>query len=325
MDDHLGLISTRLAQTFIPVIIFLGMLGNLINIVVLSRFTLYYHSCSRYLIMLSISSLAYSSINLTYRLLADGYRIDPARHSTAACKIITYITQLCYPMAPYFIVLASLDRFCASSQNARIRKFSNIRVSRQAILIIVVIFILFYLNTPIVVDLRSDDGLGCRNRGNTVYKQTYAVLQCVLFAIMAPSLMILFGLMTIYNVRKVGYSRILASRNRRTDRQLVIMLLVQVGTHVLLTLPISIIYSLLVLSKQYKATRVIYFVYSVFNLPLHLSYTSAFPLYFLSAKMYRQEFLHILKNRFKLSLKSCIIPSNTRVATAQQSRIKDSC
>ncbi|CAF2913586.1 unnamed protein product [Rotaria sp. Silwood2] len=225
--------------------------------------------------------------------------MDPARFSTLACKLVTYITQLCNPMAPYFIVLTSLDRYCISSSSARIRQFSSTRVSQWAILIVISIFVVLYTNTPIIVDLRPEDGLGCRNRGNTLYKQVYAVVQCVLFAIVAPILMIIFGLLTIYNAKQVGDGRVFASRYRRTERQLVIMLLAQVGSHILLTLPVSITYSMLVLPTGYKATRFIYFAYSVFSLLWHLSYVSAFPLYFLSAKIYRQEFERWMKKMLR--------------------------
>ena len=311
MTDQLGQISIQMARAIIPVIIVAGVAGNLINIAVLTRSTLYHHSCSRYFLMLSICGLAYTSINLTYRLLVDGYQVDPARSSTFACKAITFITQLCYPMAPYFIVLTSIDRFCASSSNARIRTFSNSRVSRKAIVIVFSFFVLLYANTAVIVDLQPSDGLGCRNRGNSTYKQLYAIVQCVLFAIVAPTLMALFGLLTICNAKQAAGGRILTSRHRRTERQLVAMLLVQVGTHILLSLPVAILYPMIVLPTAYKATRLVFFAYSMATFPLHLSYATAFPLYFLSARIYRKEFLRLFKRLMRHTGSNQIIPMET--------------
>jgi 7 transmembrane receptor (rhodopsin family) len=308
MTDYLGQVSIQLARAIIPAIIVVGVVGNLINITILTRSTLYNHSCSRYFLMLSISSLAYLSINLIYRLLADGYQLDPTRSSILGCKMITYVTQVCYPMPPYFIVLASFDRFCVSSPSAQVRKFSSTSVSRRAILILVSFFLLLYINTALVVDLRFDDGLGCRNRGDTVLKQVFAVVQCVLFAIVAPILMVLFGVLTICNAKHFADGRALASRYRRTERQLVAMLLVQVATHILLTMPLVVIYTLLVLPTTYKATRFVYFTYSVFSFPFHLSYASAFPLHFLSGRLYRHEFLRVCRRIWRRRVDTRITP-----------------
>lgn len=315
MADYLGEITIQLARSVIPVIMTLGIVGNSINIAILMRPNLYHHSCSRYFLALSISSLAYSVINLTYRLLIDGYKIEPTRSSLVTCKLLVYITQLCIPLAPYFIVVASFDRFCASSTNARIRQFSHVRVSRWVILLVVIVFALFYINSSVVVDLRPEDGLGCRNRGDSLYKQTFTITQCVVYAIVAPTLMALFGFLTIYNAKQVGNGRILASRTRRTEGQLIIMLLLQVSTHIVLTMPASIIYAMLVLPTGYKGTRLISFVYFVCNLACHLSYASAFPLYFLSARIYRQEFLRLVSRVLKIPLDHRIGPITNTLNT----------
>ena len=300
MTDYLEQISLQLARTLIPMTIVVGGVGNLINIIVLSRATLNKHPCSHYFLMLSINGLAYSMIYLTLRLLADGYQIDPTRSSSIACKSITYITQLCFPMAPYFIVLASFDRYCASSSSVRIRQWSNTRFARRAIALVVIAFTLFYINTPIIVDLKVEDGQGCRNRGDTIYKQFYAVAQGFIFVILAPILMICFGLLTIHNTKKVCDVQNRTSGHRRTERQLLIMLLLQVSTHVILTSPMAVIYTMLVLPTQYKATRLVYFIYTIVFLIYHMSYASPFPLYFLSAKIYRQESIRLMRNFFGL-------------------------
>lgn len=315
MTDQLGQITIQLSQSIIPLIITLGVIGNSINIIILTRPNLYHHSCSRYFLALSVSALAYSFINLPYRLLIDGYKIEPQRISMLFCKIFVYFTQLCVPLAPYFVVMASFDRFCASSSNARIRMFSNVRVSRWVIAFVVLGFALFYVNTAMVVDLRPEDGLGCRNRGDSIYKQTFTLIQCIVYAIIAPTLMAVFGLLTIYNAKQVGNGRILASRNRRTEGQLIIMLLLQVGAQIILTLPASIIYAMLVLPTGYRGTRLTSFVYFVCNLLCHLSYATSFPLYFLSARIYRQEFLRLLRKIFRFKINNQIRPVTNTLNT----------
>jgi len=65
-------------------------------------------------------------------------------------------------------VLASIDRFCASSSNAKLRRFSNIIVANWLILILVICCLLFFINTLVLNDLR-DDRYGCGIRPETLY------------------------------------------------------------------------------------------------------------------------------------------------------------
>ena len=320
MTDYLGQISIQLNRAVVPVIIVLGVLGNSINISVLTRPKLYNYACSRYFLALSTYGLIFSCTTLVYRLLIDGYQINPATHSTTTCKILTYITQLGYPMAPYFIVLAAIDRFCASSSSNRIRTLSRVQVSRRTIPMVIGFFTVFDMNITLAVNLQRDDGRGCHNRGDTIQKQVYAVTQCVIFAVISPILITLFGLMTIWNSKRLRNGRVLAARYRRTERQLLIMLLVQVGSHIVLTLPACIIYPLLVLPTEYRPTQSVLFVWSIVSLPFYLSYTSAFPLYFLTASIYRQEFLLLVRKLPSFHFGARIAPAMNQNLTMTASR-----
>jgi hypothetical protein len=68
-----------------------------------------------------------------------------------------------------------------------------------------------------------------------------------LYYILAPILMIIFGLLTIYNICQhtvhVGPQRISAS-DRRTEGQLTRMLIIQLSVHIILTVPFGITYSM---------------------------------------------------------------------------------
>jgi hypothetical protein len=267
----------------------------MLNISVLTRPNLYMFACSRYFLALSTYGLIFSCTNLPYRLLIDGYQIYPATYSTATCKILIYIMQLTYPMAPYFIVLASIDRFCASSPSNRIRSFSSVRVSRWTILMVIGFFVVFDINISLAADLRPEDGRGCRNRGDTLHKQVYAVTQCVLFAVISQIFIALFGLMTIWNTNRLGTGQVFAARRRRTERQLLIMLLVQMGAYIILTLPACVVFPMLVLPAQSRPTQSVLFAWSIVSLPFYLSYASAFPLYFLTASIYRQGFIRLIR------------------------------
>jgi hypothetical protein len=290
MTESLTQLAIQLTRAIVPIIMIVGMIGNSLNIAVLTRPALYCHACSRYFLALACNNLFYTSVILIYRLLADGYQLDPTRIS----KLITYVYQVCVLLSPYFIVLASIDRYCVSSTSTQLRKFSNVRVTRWAILFVIVLIMLFYTNTAILIDLRETDTFGCRIRADTIYKQVFPIMQVVLFAIIAPSLMAFFGFMTIYNTKRVRVIPTAVSRHRRTENQLARMLLLQVATHIVLAVPTSVTYLILVLPNTIKATEIFYFARMMSQLLLHFSFATAFILYLVSARMYRKELVQLI-------------------------------
>jgi hypothetical protein len=155
MTESLTQLAIQLTRAIVPIIMIVGMIGNSLNIAVLTRPALYCHACSRYFLALACNNLFYTSVILIYRLLADGYQLDPTRISLISCKLITYVYQVCVLLSPYFIVLASIDRYCVSSTSTQLRKFSNVRVTRWAILFVIVLIMLFYTNTAILIDHAS--------------------------------------------------------------------------------------------------------------------------------------------------------------------------
>ncbi len=194
MSDALGELFIKLAQIILPTIMVLGIRGNSINILVLTRANLRNHACSRYFLALASNNLIYSCF-LIYFLLANGFNMDGQNVSNVLCKILRYISSACPFLSPYFIVLASIDRFCASSSIVKLRRFSNVVVAKWSILILVSCSLLFFINTLLLNDLR-DDGYGCILRPDTFYKELYFVLQILLYAAVPPCLMIIFGLLT---------------------------------------------------------------------------------------------------------------------------------
>lgn len=301
--------ANQLSRVIIPIIIIAGIVSNSLNIVVLTRPTLYQNACSRYFLAHTACNLFYLSIILTYRLLADQYHIDPTKDSVVLCKIIVYVNHVGIFMAPTFVVLASIDRWCASSTNVQPRKLSSIKIARWMILFTIILFLLFFINSAILVNLQNTDPYGCRIRADTVYKQIYVFVQASMVSFISPILMTFFGLMTIYNIKMARVQPVTISRNRRTGNQLANMLLIQVSTHIILNMSTSITYLIFVLSNDLKTTPGFIFATTLAFLSFHVSYVTAFFLYTLSAQIYRKELIR-LKNRLSvLFLYYCSSPS----------------
>ena len=148
-----------------------------------------------------------------------------------------------------------------------------------------------------MIDLQDAKRQNCRIRAGAIYNQFYVVIQVVLLTIVAPFLMILFGLMTICNIKRLRISSTnISFSNRRTEYELVRMLLVQVAIHVILNLPLGIASVILILPRFYMPTQLSFSIYTILRLPSHFSYTTPFFLYIVSARVYRREFVRLFVN-----------------------------
>ena len=291
MSLSLAELSIKLAQITLRVIIVLGVIGNILNVLILTRPILRHHACSHYFLALASNNLIYSSFLISF-LLANGYNMDGQRVSNASCKILHYLGSACPFLSPFFIVCASIDRYLAIPSNAKLRCLSNAWVARWSISLLLLISLLFFINTLVLIELRND-GYGCNLRITTVYNQVFAIVQLVLHAVGPLCFMLTLGILTIYNVNKLQVIAGTTARHRCTESQLLRMLLLQVATYIILNMPLCIIYLMLVLPKGYRPTAELFFAYTIVALPFHFSYATTFFLYILSVRLFREELLKI--------------------------------
>jgi hypothetical protein len=242
--------------------------------------------------------LFYSSVILPYRLLLIGYGLSWNTSSIVLCRFLQYINDLCPSISPYFVVIASIDRYCNSSTNIKFKKFNQISVAKWTTVVISILFIIFYLNTPIIIELKQSDGLGCRIRGNEIYNEIYLIIQTVILSVLAPFLMGLFGLMTIYNLKRTRIIPLPILQQRYNENQLIRMVLYQIIIHLILVLPLSIAYIMLLLPTKYSTMTNFYGVYTICYLPFYLSYGISFIVYVLADRLYRKEFILIVRKIF---------------------------
>jgi hypothetical protein len=208
MSDSLVQIGILLVRAILPVTTVIGVLGNSLNIAVLTRPALYHHACSRYFLALASNNLFYSGVIFINRLLANGYHINLSNYTITSCKIITYISTISAFRSPYLIVLPSIDRYCASSMNAQIRKFSCVRTTQWMIFLIIAVLSLVFIHILVFANVQQERGFICAVQTNTIYSEVYIITQVFLYAAVPPSLMILFGLMTIQNSKRSRVVRV---------------------------------------------------------------------------------------------------------------------
>lgn len=317
MSYEIMSIAATVTQYIGPPIIVLGIITNSLNIVILRQQALKDHSCSLYFVVLSTSNLAYTCIATTVNLLLDGYGINLTQHSNIFCKFISYFINFCSHLSAFMLVLASIDRYCASSSNVHRRNLSSYRTARWVVFGILLFLSLLMLPNAIVFNAYDDDAVGCASNAASLFNQIYLIINVTIYVLITPLLMILFGFLTIYNTQQPIRHRVVVIHRRPNEKQLVRMLLVQVSSHLVLNLPFCIVYFMLILPIEFRSTVMFYFLYVIFKIPFQINFITPFFLYILSAKVYRTELIRLMKQILRIRNGRTVHPINRTLQTDQ--------
>ena len=234
-----------------------GIVGNVLNILVLSQRPLRSNPCVAIFLASSTAGMIAILSGLTSRVLS-GVTVDLSATVNWICKLRGFTLFASRFATFWLIMLATFDRWLLSSVDARRRQMSSMKNALRGITIIVLISIvvhsqLFYcyeanlVGTPLKCFTRN---FGCRLMNDLTFS---------IMAILVPLLLItVFGLSTIANMKKtrgrigpmtmsvrthpnlMQRPSIQHRRSKKVDQRLMVMLFIQVILLALFTLPLSI-------------------------------------------------------------------------------------
>jgi competence protein ComGC len=262
-----------------------GIVGNLLNIIVLSQRSLRSNPCVTIFIASSAAGIVAILSGLTSRVLS-GVAVDLSATVSWICKMRGFILFASRSATFWLIMLATFDRWLLSSMNVHRRHLSSMKNSLRGITLVIVVSIgchcqLFYcyeanlVGTPLKCFMRNVE---CRLLNDL----TFAIV-----AILLPLLLItVFGLMTISNmhetrgsVQPLGVAVAIQSgqttdiyarqqrRSKKTDQRLFGMLFVQVILLAFFTLPLAVqkLYATLTITIDKSPLRITVedFIYQV--------------------------------------------------------------
>ena len=192
------------------------------------------------------------------------------------------------------LVLTSIDRYCSSSNNVHRRRLSNIRTAQWSISIVVLFALIFIINNAIIAN-NTNAASRCTTDASHPINQVLRIAQVIVYVILAPLLMIVFGLLTIHNATRFNRRHAVHAGHRPSERQLTRMLIVQVLTHILLSLPFCVIFFMTIIPLAFKSTIMFFFLFIIFKIPLYVTFITPFFLYILTAQLYRNELIFLVK------------------------------
>lgn len=310
--------SSNINSYFSIFLLIFGLVGNILNTLVLSQRSLRSNSCVWLFLISSIFNIISLLSGLTTHVLAGWFdsvtdRID------WLCKLRIFILLSSRTIGSWLIVLATFDRWLLSCLNVRYRLLSKLKNAKRGTLLIIFLFCL--LHSPLLYCYHanvSNSPLKCYTR--TLACRIFADQSYIHLTILWPLiLMLLFGVLTMTNVRRIHH-RALApllpstshlgvywgrrQRLKAVDRHLLMMLLVQISFLSLFTLPqaIQMLY-LTMTSNKFKSTAQTTIENSVFSFFLLLTYLASgmpFYIYTLSGgRIFRQTSYDLLQSMRK--------------------------
>lgn len=92
-------------------------------------------------------------------------------------------------------------------------------------------------------------------------------------------LMILYGLLTVHNINRSNRNHLAILRFRSSERQLSRMLIFQVSSHIILSLPFSVVFFMAMIPTPFKSAMMYVFLFIIFKIPFYIDFITPFFLY----------------------------------------------
>ncbi|CAF0964703.1 unnamed protein product [Adineta ricciae] len=297
--DLVNAISTNFSIYVGLSILIAGLIGNCFNILVfLSLKTFRDNSCAFYLTAMSFLNIGQLLTSLLPRIMNLWFAIDWSLLSIVYCKIRIYLFQLCTLSSFTCTSLATIDQFLATCSHPRWHKFNNIKTAYR--LFILIIFIWMCHGIPLLVyqDLflaLSTGEITCAITNNLYQNYVTYGFNLTLVSSLPLSVTTIFGLLAYHNVTQIAYRTVPLVR-RELDKQLTVMVLLQVFCNFFIITPYIIVTAIFVTvtydkdSYRYAQMQL---ARSITITAFYLYFTMPFYIYICISERFRRQFLHV--------------------------------
>ncbi len=268
----------------------LGLLGNICNCIMFIRQPYRRTPSSIYFLALSIFAIIYliwSVVPLIYTL----NHTDPQTQSVLYCKMRLYVSHVFGQYIRYVVVFACADRFFATRINVRIRALNSVSMAMKLVFILCGVHLVIAIHIPILMNIRN--GV-CGMFG--LYKLIYAIYQITLGAILPPTLMSIFSILTIRSLHQRHGTQV---RARQRDRYLMRMVIGEVMVNISTSIPYSanLVYeaaTYYVVDKSAQRLEIESFISFATQFLIYLISVAPFYLFMITSKPFRNDFINIV-------------------------------
>ncbi|CAF3557662.1 unnamed protein product [Rotaria sp. Silwood1] len=255
-------------------------------------------------------------------MLQYGYNIQTINIVVWFCKIRYYFFYVFVGIPRYFIILASIDRYLASSSDMHRRRWSTPKIAIRLIIGNVLFWCIIYIHIPIFYEIQNGD---CSFRKG-IYSIFFCIYLLIESGIIPPLMMLIFGLLTLNNIRRskrnirpIQVVDVTASlqfnRISKKDLQLSKMLFNQICLWIILNMlnPCYLLYRTMTINDTKSSVRlaVELFINNMSYSSIYLEFSLTFFIYTLSSPLFRRELKKLMHNKLLHCLPLNMICRNT--------------
>ncbi|CAF4197297.1 unnamed protein product [Rotaria sp. Silwood2] len=290
-----------LISIYVGLIILIGgLIGNLLNMLVfLSLKTFRENSCAFYLTTMSFLNIGQLLTGVLPRVMNAWFAIDWPDGSLIYCKFRAYCFQVCSLTSFTCMCIATIDQFLATYSNPRWQRYCNIKFAYRFFTISFLIWILHGIPTLIYQTHTTSTLTGvthCDISDGTFQKYYNYGFVLVLTSTLPVVVTAVLGSLAYRNVRLLAY-RTVPFVQRELDKQLTVMVLVQVAFNFCVIVPYIITYMFnFIVTLNSNSIE-----YAVFQLARNVSinffylyFASPFYIYICVSTRFRKQLMHVL-------------------------------
>jgi hypothetical protein len=304
----INFLNKTISQYGLGLIWLFGNIGSTLNCVVFYQPAFRKSPCAMYFLASNFSQLLALNFALFVRMLQYGYNIQLVNMFVWFCKVRFYLFYILVANSRYNIIMASMDRYFASSRSALRRQWSSSKIALRFIIGTAFLWFLIYLQVIFFYQIQDTN---CQPQSG-VYGVFFSIYISIDSGILPIFLMLLFGLLTAKNVhqtkRRIGVTArikqdqpVQANKMSKKDVQLHRMLANQIFLFLILNIPnpcylVYHAFTMYTVKSPFRLT-VELFVNNMTYVPLYLGFALTFANFAISSSMFRREFQQLIQRK----------------------------
>ena len=196
-ESNMQLVTKWMTMIALFVLIILGPFGSICNVLIFTSKILRKSSCAFYFLCTALFELPILFFGIGTRLATENFDSALLHRNSLFCKVRSYLITAMGSIAPYFVVLACIDRCFATSTHVRYRSFSQIKVAYGVSIITIIVGMSINIHAFIFYDIQP---ICIPQPGQ--YSLLYSIYLIVFTSIVPNGLILFFSLKTIHHIKR---------------------------------------------------------------------------------------------------------------------------
>jgi hypothetical protein len=176
-----------------------GTIGCIGNLITFTSRQMRQSSAVLYLLCVTAFQLLTILICVGIRITYDHSGSNLQNQSAIFCKLRYYFAVTLPSLASYYMFLATLDRFLCTSDNARIRTWSQTKVAKRLAAAMLIVGVTMSIHILILFNIYNNT---CQINPGSIYTFVYAGYLIIVVIFLPHFLMLIFSVITVMAFRK---------------------------------------------------------------------------------------------------------------------------